>query len=109
GMGHHAFFQSIEFRLRKILIHVTPKNFFLALGFAHNRFVLGSSASMLAGIDNHCSVIRKDSFPPPGNLFIKFWGVEIPVNGCRTYEAVVVQLIISILTTQMHGFSFPAN
>ena len=49
-VGHHALFQRVELRLRKIFINVAPENFFFTAGLAHDRFVFRRASGVFAGI-----------------------------------------------------------
>src|SRR5260370_17795474 len=108
-MGHHAFFQSVELLLGKVLVNFAPEHFVLAARLTHNSFVFGSAPGVFARVDNQRTMIRKNTFITSGNLFVKFGCNEIPIDASRFSNTVILQLIRSILATQVFRFSFRAN
>src|SRR5215510_8057608 len=78
-VGHHAFFECVEFILRKVFVDVAPKDFICTFNLFDDRFVFGSPTGVFTGIYNQGAMVRKNTLVTTRDFFIKLSGVEIPV------------------------------
>src|SRR6476659_8470940 len=94
---HHAFFEGVEFVLWKVFVDVAPKDFIGTLSFFDDCFVFSGTPGMFAGIYNQCAMVRKNTLATARYFFVKFRGIEVPIDTSGTLDTVIIELIWSML------------
>ena len=72
--------RDLSVALRELFIDFAPENFIGALRLAHNRFVFGSAACVLARVNKERAVRGDDPFIAARALFVEFRRVQIPID-----------------------------